>query len=40
MLPQTFVSDFGKSLGDYVTFIDPDNNQFEVMVARLLITDT
>jgi len=35
MLPQTFVSDFGKSLGDYATFIDPNNNQFEVMVERI-----
>jgi len=35
MLPKTFVSDFGASLGDYATFIDPNNNQFEVMVERI-----
>ena len=35
MLPKTFVSDFGKSLGDYATFIHPYNNQFEVMVERM-----
>jgi len=35
MLPKTFVSDFGKSLGDYATFIDPNNNQFEVMIERI-----
>jgi len=35
MLPKTFVFDFGKSLGDYATFIDPNNNQFEVMIERI-----
>jgi len=35
MLPKNFVSDFGASLGDYATFIDPNNNQFEVMVERI-----
>jgi hypothetical protein len=35
MLPKTFVSDFGASLGDYATFINPNNNQFEVMVERI-----
>jgi hypothetical protein len=35
MLPKTFVSDFGASLGDYATFIDPNNNQFEVMVESI-----
>lgn len=35
MLPKTFVSDFGASQGDYVTFIDPNNSQFEVMVERI-----
>jgi len=36
MLPKTFVSDFGATLGEYATFIDPKNNQFEVMVERCL----
>jgi len=35
MLPKTFVFDFGTSPGDYATFIDPNNNQFEVMVERI-----
>jgi len=35
MLPKTFVSDFCALLGDYTTFIDPNNNQFEVMVERI-----
>jgi len=35
MLSKTFVFDFGKSLGDHATFIDPNNNQFEVMVERI-----
>ena len=35
MLSKTFVFDFGASLGDYATFIDPNNNQFEVMVERI-----
>ena len=35
MLPKTFASNFGASLGDYATFIDPNNNQFEVMVERI-----
>jgi hypothetical protein len=35
MLPNTFVSDFGAQLGDFATFIDPNNDQFEVMVERI-----
>ena len=35
MLPKTFVSDFCALLGDYTTFIDPNNNQFEVMVEKI-----
>jgi len=35
MLPNNFVSAFGASLGDYATFIDPNNNKFEVMVERI-----
>ena len=34
MLPKTFVFDFGASLGDYATFVDPNNNHFEVMVEK------
>ena len=35
MLPKTFVADFGSQLGDFATFIDPNNNQFDVMVERI-----
>jgi len=35
MLLKTFVSDFGKSLGDYATLIDPNNNHFEVQIEKI-----
>jgi len=34
-LPKTFVADFGAQLGDFTTFIDPNNNMFEVLVERI-----
>ena len=35
MLPKAFVDAFGSQLGDFATFIDPNNNQFDVMVERI-----
>jgi hypothetical protein len=36
MLPKTVVSDFGASLGDYATFIDPNNNQDVLWILLFL----
>lgn len=35
MLPKMFVNDFGDQIGSYVTFIDTNYNQFEILVERV-----
>jgi len=35
MLPKMFVTDFGDQIGSYVTFIDTNYNQFEILVERI-----
>jgi len=35
MLPKMFVTDFGDQIGSYVTLVDTNFNQFEVLVERI-----
>lgn len=35
MLPKLFVTDFGDQIGSYVTLIDTNYNQFEILVERI-----
>jgi len=35
MLPKMFVTDFGDQIGSYVTFVDTNYNEFEILVERI-----
>jgi len=34
MLPNMFIGDFGDQIGRYATFVNPNNNEYEVLVKR------